>query len=237
MEEGSMVFRDPASHINGIVESTPPDATGGCTTCHGSTTSAPPKDLSGGTDPTKRGVGAHAAHFGPSTWHLQIPCSSCHVVPTTLEAPGHRDGDNVAEIKFNTLNPAGTYAAGTATCANLYCHGNGQRSNGSASWITPGELTCTSCHPMNGTGMSGEHSKHIGKNVQCSECHSTVINAARTFIAPMLHINGLHEVKLTTGTYDASRKRCQNTACHGTMDWIEDRGGGPGGPGNRNGGG
>ncbi len=221
MEEGVALFRDPASHINGIVESTAPNATGGCTACHGSTTSAPPKDLAGNTDPTKRGVGAHAAHFGPSTWHVQIPCSSCHVVPLTLDAPGHRDGDNVAEVKFTPLNRDGKYAAGTATCTNLYCHGNGQSSTGSASWITPGALTCTSCHRMNGTGMSGEHSKHIGKDVQCSACHSTVINAARTFIAPMLHINGLHEVKLTEGTYDASQKRCQNTACHsGTREWI-----------------
>jgi predicted CxxxxCH...CXXCH cytochrome family protein len=143
-------------------------------------------------------------------------------VPLTPDAPGHRDGDNVAEVKFTSLNRDGRYTAGTATCTNLYCHGNGQRSAGTASWITPGALTCTSCHQVNGTGMSGEHSKHIEKEVQCSACHSTVINAARTFIAPMLHINGLHEVKMTEGTFDTQRKRCQNTACHnGTRDWIE----------------
>ena len=219
MEEGSALFRDPASHINGIVEATPPGATGGCTTCHGSTTSAPPKDLSGNTDPTTRGVGAHAAHAGPSTWHRQIPCSSCHVVPITLDAPGHRDGDNAAEIRFDTLDRTGTYAAGTATCASLYCHGNGQGSNGSASWVTPGALTCTSCHRLDGTNMSGAHRRHIQANVQCSQCHATVINAARTIIAPMLHVNGLHEVKLANGTYDAAQRRCTNTACHGTRPW------------------
>jgi predicted CxxxxCH...CXXCH cytochrome family protein len=150
-----------------------------------------------------------------------MPCSSCHVVPLTRDAPGHLDGDNVAEVKLDRLNPLGTYATGTATCANLYCHGDGQRSTGAASWVATTDLTCTSCHKMDGTGMSGAHRDHITRNVQCSQCHSTVINASRTIIGPMLHVNGLHEVKLTSGTYDAARRRCSNTACHGTKDWAE----------------
>lgn len=237
MEEGSTLFRSPASHINGTVEYTAPDATGGCTSCHGSTTAAPPKDLAGNTDPTKRGVGAHAAHLASSTWHRQMPCSSCHVVPLTKDAPGHLDGNNVAEVKFDRLNLLGTYATGTATCTNLYCHGTGQRNSGSVSWVATTDLTCTSCHKLDGTGMSGEHRKHIEKNVQCSQCHSTVINADRAIIAPMLHINGLHEVKLTNGgTYEASKQRC-TTACHGPKNWIEDDDGrgGPGGGGGRGG--
>ena len=232
MEEGGTVFRVPDSHINGIVERTEPGATGGCTTCHGSLTSAPPKDLTGGTDPTKRGVGAHAAHLTPSPWHRQMPCSSCHTVPLTRDAPGHLDGNNVAEVKFDRLNPAATYNTGATSCANLYCHGNGRSSNGSASWISTTDFGCTSCHKLDGTGMSGAHREHIQANVQCSQCHSTVIDANRAIIAPVLHVNGQHEVKLTSGTWDPLRRRCSNSiGCHGTRDWEEEQGGGFGGGG------
>ncbi|HWO21173.1 MAG TPA: CxxxxCH/CxxCH domain-containing protein [Kofleriaceae bacterium] len=221
MEEGSATFRDPQSHINGVIDVTAPGATGGCTTCHGSTSSsAPPKDLGGNTAATARGVGAHAAHLKPSTWHRAMPCTSCHVVPITLDAPGHRDGDNVAEVKFDTLNPAATYTAGTTTCASLYCHGNGRGNTGTASWVTPGALACTSCHSINGTNMSGDHRRHIGEeNMRCSQCHATVVDANRNIINANLHVNGLHEVKMANGTYNATTRACSNTGCHNTKIW------------------
>jgi predicted CxxxxCH...CXXCH cytochrome family protein len=224
LEEDNTTFRDPASHINGIVEEVPPSATGGCTTCHGSSTSsAPPKDLLGNTAATVRGVGAHAAHLAPSTWHRAMPCTSCHIVPITLDAPTHRDGDNVAEVKFDRLNPTGTYATGTATCTNLYCHSNGRGNTGTASWVTPGALVCTSCHKLDGTNMSGQHRTHLQENLTCSQCHGTVVDANRNIINANLHVNGLHEVKLangTNGTFDPLRRRCQfNGGCHGTRDW------------------
>jgi predicted CxxxxCH...CXXCH cytochrome family protein len=154
MEEGSTSFRDPASHINGVVDVVGAGATGGCTSCHGSaTSSAPPKDLAGNTAATGRGVGAHEAHLKTPTWHRAIPCASCHRVPTTVDAPGHRDGDNVAEVIFDTLNPGANYAAGT--CSNLYCHGTGRAGNGTASWTTPGALACGTCHRLDGTGHVG----------------------------------------------------------------------------------
>ncbi|HWU88409.1 MAG TPA: CxxxxCH/CxxCH domain-containing protein [Kofleriaceae bacterium] len=218
MEEGSMTFRDPASHINGVVDVVGAGATGGCTTCHGSTTSAPPKDLLGNTAPTGRGVGAHTAHLATSTWHRAIPCSSCHVVPTTVDAPGHIDGDNTAELKFDTLNPAGTYAAGT--CSNLYCHGTGRGNIGTASWTTPGALACTSCHSVNGTNMSGDHRLHIGEQgLRCSQCHGTVVDANRNIINANLHVNGVHEVKMANGNFNATTRQCTNTGCHGTETW------------------
>jgi predicted CxxxxCH...CXXCH cytochrome family protein len=219
MEEGSTTFRDPASHINGVVDVVGAGATGGCTSCHGSAnSSAPPKDLSGATVATARGVGAHAAHLKPSTWHRAMPCTSCHRVPTTLDAPGHRDGDNVAELTFDTLNPAATYAAGT--CSNLYCHGTGRGNTGTATWTTPGALACTSCHNLTGTGMSGDHRRHIGEeNMRCSQCHATVVDANRNVINANLHINGVHEVKMTNGTYNATTRQCSNTGCHGTETW------------------
>lgn len=218
LEEDSVTFRDPASHIDGKVDVVGAGATGGCTSCHGSTTSAPPKDLLGNTAPTARGVGAHTAHLATSTWHRAIPCTDCHVVPTTVDAPGHRDGDNVAELRFSTLNPAATYAAGT--CSNLYCHSNGRGNTGTAAWATPGALACTSCHAINGTGMSGDHRKHIqGEGMRCSQCHATVVDANRNIINANLHVNGVHEVKMANGTFNATTRQCTNTGCHGTETW------------------
>jgi len=221
MEEDSITFRDPASHINGSVEVADPAATGGCTTCHGSeTSSAPPKDLSGDTLTTAQGVGAHAAHLRTSTWRNAIRCASCHVVPLTADAPGHRDDvDNTAEVKFATLNPQATYSTATAGCSKLYCHGTGRDNNGSATWTVAGPLTCSSCHGVTGTGMSGAHQAHITANVQCSLCHQLVIDQNRNIINPALHVNGAHDVKLQSGTYDPSDGKCQQTACHGARVW------------------
>ena len=215
-----MTFRDPASHINGVVDVVGPSATGGCTSCHGSaTSSAPPKDLLGNTVATARGVGAHTAHLATSTWHLAIPCASCHTVPITADAPGHIDGDNVAEVKFGTLNPAAVYTAGTTACSNLYCHSNGRGNTGTASWVTPGKLGCTSCHAIDGTNMSGDHGLHLGKGIKCSQCHGTVVDANRNIINANLHVNGLHEVKMANGTFNATTRQCSNTGCHGTKTW------------------
>jgi predicted CxxxxCH...CXXCH cytochrome family protein len=221
MEEGSLAFRDPASHINGVVDVVGSEATGGCTTCHGSAaSSAPPRDLSGDTARTASGVGAHQVHLAPSTWHHEIACASCHVVPLTADAPGHRDGDNVAELTFDTLNPAGVYTAATTTCSSLYCHGNGRGNTGTISWLAQGTLPCTGCHSTNGTGQSGEHRKHVnGENMQCNECHQDVVSANLTIIAAALHINGVHEVKMPQGTWNPANRSCSNTGCHGTETW------------------
>ncbi|HEY5920279.1 MAG TPA: CxxxxCH/CxxCH domain-containing protein [Kofleriaceae bacterium] len=218
MEENSLTFRDPTRHINGMIDLVGADATGGCTTCHGSTNSAPPKDLSGNTARTARGVGAHQIHLASSTWHRTVTCSNCHAVPTTVDAPGHRDGDNLAEVKFDTLNPAGTYNAGT--CATQYCHGNGRASNGTIAWLQTGPLACGACHSVTGTNMSGDHNRHINEeNMQCSQCHGTVVNQNLTIIGAALHVNGVHEVKMAAGTYNPATRQCANTGCHGTETW------------------
>jgi len=221
MEESSLTFRDPDSHINGVVDVVDGSATGGCTTCHGSAASAaPPKDLKGNTATTAPGVGAHQAHLRTANWHHAVACTSCHVVPQTVGAPGHMDGDNIAEVKFDTLNPQGTYVQGTATCATMYCHGNGQGGNGSIAFTRAGPLACNACHSTTGTGMSGRHSKHInGERMKCSQCHGAVVDANLTIINADLHVNGVHEVKMANGTWNATARTCSNTGCHGTERW------------------
>lgn len=217
MEENSLQFRDPDSHINGVIDLVDAGATGGCTACHGSATNAaPPKDLLGNMTGAK--VGAHQAHLRTSNWRHAIPCTGCHVVPQTQNAPGHIDGDNVAEIRFDTMNPTGAYAAGT--CSTMYCHGNGRGGNGTIAWTATGPLACTSCHPTNGTNMSGDHRKHIvGENMRCSECHATVVNANQVIINADLHVNGVHEVKMAQGTYNPATRVCSQTGCHGNETW------------------
>lgn len=225
MEENSFVFRDPESHINGIVD-LGNNADAGCSTCHGdATSSAPPKDLAGNTAVTSPGVGAHRAHLATATWSRQTVFSDCHTVPTTQGAPGHIDGDNIAELTFGPLNPAAQFTKANSTCSNLYCHGNGRGNNGTAVFTDTTDLACNGCHNTNGNGMSGEHGEHIGEGIQCRECHSTVVSGNQgnwTIIAPNLHINGAHDVVLETGTYNAANKSCSNTGngCHnGTPDW------------------
>jgi predicted CxxxxCH...CXXCH cytochrome family protein len=226
MEEGSMTFRDPESHIDGIVQQVP---AGTCTMCHGSpTSSAPPNDLHGGSSKTTRGVGAHTAHLMTSDWHRAVACSSCHKVPLMVTSPGHMDG--ITQVVFTPLNPAAVYTTGTAKCTNLYCHGNGRGNNGTATWINPGALGCTACHSTNGTNMSGAHRTHIADHgIKCAQCHGTVVDVNQKIINANLHINGAHEIKMANGTWDASRGRCQNVGCHGTKDWDGKAQDGPGG--------
>ena len=220
MEENSLTFRDPASHINGVVDLVDSGLTGGCTTCHGSTNAAPPKDLMGNTARTFKGVGAHQQHLNTSTWHVDVVCSNCHIVPLTLDAPGHRDGDNIAEVKFDALNTTAVYTFGTTTCSNLYCHGNGRASNGTISWLTTGPLACNACHATNGTGMSGDHSRHInGENMKCDGCHADVATGSTAIKNKLLHIDGKREVKMANGTYNPATRQCSNTGCHGTKTW------------------
>lgn len=222
MEENSLEFRDPDSHINGVVDVVDQAATGGCTSCHGSATSAaPPRDLHGNTAATVATVGAHQAHLKTSTWHHAVVCTSCHVVPQTVGAPGHIDGDNLAEIKFDTLNPAGAYARATATCSAMYCHGNGRGGNGTIAFTRAGPLGCTACHSTSGSNMSGRHRTHLGGevNLRCSACHAQVVDQNLNIINADLHVNGVHEVKMANGTWNATTRSCSNTGCHNTKTW------------------
>lgn len=70
-----------------------------CSDCHGDADSAaPPFSLSGGTVTTGRGVGAHRSHLGTSTWHDEIRCQDCHLVPVGLRDVGHTDTPRPAEL-------------------------------------------------------------------------------------------------------------------------------------------
>ena len=216
MIPGTDRFRDPLSHIDGKIDV---GEGGSCDSCHGSDgISAPPRDLAGNTNRDSMGVGAHRVHLAMSNWRREISCSNCHVSPVDVGDAGHMDGDNIAEVPFDALNPNATVNRAAETCNNLYCHGNGRGSNGTATWTSTTAMTCTSCHSMSGNSLGGEHGEHVGEDgIDCVDCHSDVVNGNRDIVGADLHVNGRHEVKMDEGTY--SNGRCSNLACHENEDW------------------
>jgi predicted CxxxxCH...CXXCH cytochrome family protein len=222
IQPGTTNFLDPASHINGRVDLTDGQA---CDSCHGSAgIAAPPSDLAGNTARTAPGVGAHRNHLGVSDWHREITCSQCHVVPVATSDPGHMDGDDIAELTFDALNAGAQLDRATSTCSNLYCHGNGGPARGTAVWTQDLTLGCASCHDdgsRTGPQMSGDHRRHIGEeNMECGECHDTVVNLQRVIIGAALHVDGQRQVSITSGgTYDPGSRRCSNLACHENETW------------------
>lgn len=142
-----------------------------CATCHGSANPAPPRDLSGNTAKTARGVGAHQTHFLGSTIAVALFCNECHVVPGPTYAPGHIDNTPGAEVVMNNalartktnkpgtpnytpslplFSPNPAYDTGTLKCSSTYCHGNFKNGNvGFApTWnnATGSEMACGTCH-------------------------------------------------------------------------------------------
>jgi predicted CxxxxCH...CXXCH cytochrome family protein len=198
-----------------------------CTFCHGTTggTGAPPQGVEGQTALTDRHVGSHTKHVAATATHAAWDCTYCHTTPSTALTPGHVDGTGSvvqAEVRYSSLNPAATFNAGTAVCSNLYCHGNGRTSAGTATWTSTTAMTCASCHPSNGQNMSGRHDTHVnGQNMKCNACHLTVVGTTLNITTPALHVNGLKDVKMPTGTWAPATKACSGLpgGCHGTKTW------------------
>jgi predicted CxxxxCH...CXXCH cytochrome family protein len=111
---------DRSLHVDGKVEVSVPTT---CDACHGSATNpAPPRDLDGGTDRSRPGVGAHQTHVVGRGFARPVPCGECHVVPQTVLSPGHLDG--VVQVTFSGAAVANlaapTYSGGS--CSNTACH-------------------------------------------------------------------------------------------------------------------
>jgi predicted CxxxxCH...CXXCH cytochrome family protein len=174
---------------------------GFCVDCHGgldNSSGAPPNDTLGRTDTTLVSVGAHTAHVAAG-----LDCGACHVKPATVASPGHGDGQ--VTITWGPLSNANgtlhpTFDEGSATCANVYCHGafrGGNRAN-APRWtrVGAGEAACGTCHGVPPPQSTG----HVQRSA-CGDCHAgytaTSVNAAT-------HLNGTVEVGALS---------C--TSCHG----------------------
>lgn len=191
-----------------------------CNTCHGAFAeagsdlrhAAPPAGLIGETDQGDPAVGAHQMHLGYYV-DAAATCAECHIVPSTLRAAGHIDGDGEAEVLFRgTLaalvteggarQPQPAYARQTLACANTYCHGNWalmksasaydfiyaaekiEGNNATPIWTEPETGDCGSCHDLPPRG-------HNPFGIQaCSNCHSGVIDRLGNIIDKSKHING-----------------------------------------------
>lgn len=189
-----------------------PNGPENCTTCHGGTNFAPPRDLTGNTSRTKPGVGAHQPHVEGGSLASPVGCTECHTVPSSVYQPGHIDGSGRARVNFNgplgTTNTAGgtfvphpQYLYDSLTCANMFCHGNWRLqksissypyaytdtvmtgSNHSPLWTgTSSEAACGTCHGLPPTG-------HFATTL-CSRCHTGIIDINGNIIDSTKHING-----------------------------------------------
>ena len=203
----SGMFANAALHIDGVVEVT----AAACDACHGSGGDpAPPRDLAGNLTATARGVGAHRSHLHASTWRAPIACTDCHLVPTSVDSPGHRDTALPAELTFGPRARAdgATPSFGGTTCAGVYCHGATLRPGGTTTaptWtrVDGTQAACGACH---GLPPGGGHPPVIGAiPAACSACHDAVIAPDGSFANPALHVDGVVEVRSLT---------CD--ACHGS---------------------
>ena len=176
-------------HIDGTVEV----AAMPCNSCHGSDlNAAPPVDTEGNAETTFVGVGAHQSHLESSTWHREMACTDCHVVPATVDAAGHTDSAPPAELTWGTLATADgatpAFETATATCTGTYCHGATLSAGGSNTtpvWTTVDDTqaACGTCHAL---PPSAPHPS-AGN---CYFCHPAVVDNTRAFVDPTLHING-----------------------------------------------
>ncbi|MBI4817592.1 MAG: CxxxxCH/CxxCH domain-containing protein [Deltaproteobacteria bacterium] len=191
-----------ATHVNGQVEV----AVDGCTGCHGSQLNlAPPKDSDGRSDTQLRSVGAHQTHVLGGRGSLPVPCDACHLVPSALDAPGHRDTPAPAEVLFGGLathSGAVPMWDGT-TCGNTYCHTVSSTAGGTRpapSWtkVDGTEAACGSCH---GLPPPAPHPD----SEACLLCHGPTAGPALTIANPATHVDGTLQV--TDG---------QCASCHGS---------------------
>lgn len=160
-------LKEPGKHVDGVVQV----SAARCDACHGSdSTGAPPRSLDGGTQPSQRGVGAHARHLAGGATTRPVACASCHVVPPTPVAAQHPDG---------VVQVAG-FDATTQTCATA-CH-----FGASPVWTSTTPLSCAGCH---GAPPASPHPQVT----QCGLCHATGGPASRG-----RHVDGHVDVAVPT---------------------------------------
>ncbi len=195
-----------------------------CTFCHGGTadtTGAPPRDISGETALDALSFSPHTTHVTASATHGAYDCQACHDPPAQALSPGHflvsDDTPGVAEMDFGGgLSAAASWSG--AGCSNLYCHGDGQGDNGSAT-VGQDFTSCQVCHPDGSSsrdaweGMSGEHKKHLEGGASCATCHGSTTDADQAIVAPELHVDGTVQLAFTASmSWDGAS--CDGQ-CHG----------------------
>ena len=227
-------------HINGIIDTLTRDievcqachgSTGQpCTICHGGAdnlSGAPPEGLHGEVFTNQIAVGAHSKHIEPGLLGAVVNCSECHMVPDSVFAENHLGADSIAEIIWGDLtgNQA-IWNHNSAQCSNTYCHGNFEGGNESNSpiWIENNQAQCGSCHDIgdNPSDLLWKHEYHINSaNLQCADCHYSVVDQSLSITAPEMHVNGIldtltRDVQVCNTCHGSGSQSC--TICHGGID-------------------
>ncbi len=189
-----------------------------CTYCHGgldNSTGAPPVDIDGSA--IGLSFDAHGDHVEDTAWHVAWDCDQCHALPTDALDSGHLFISDttaaVAEVDLSAgLSDAGTYGSGS--CADLYCHGDGAGTLGSAS--TSGSVACGDCHGKATTAdtLSGIHEVHVDGGADCDDCHADTASGSTGFSDVSQHVDGEIDIALTTGMTWDGVDTCSGT-CHG----------------------
>ncbi len=196
---------------------TQPNGPEACNTCHGTFNApvsnialwAPPRDVSGDTLTTSRGVGAHQAHL-QATLGKPLQCQECHTVPAQVYVAGHLDSyplpakvvmnDTLANLVSGsgTLVPHPAYNAAQLQCSNTFCHGNWQVQKSSApanrQYIYTDSMIVGANYSPTWTGGVAQ--------AACGSCHG---------LPPKGHLG--------YGTSDFPLSTCGNPGCHaGVVD-------------------
>ena len=161
-----------------------------CGDCHGSAEApGPPPDTRGNVDPAARGVGAHAAHIAPGALHGGYGCETCHVLPETIDAPGHRDSELPAEVTL--AGEGATWDATAGTCSDTPCHALVDATNPAPAWASGSGAVCGACHGLPpAAGRDGE--AHPGSQLRgCVVCHPLTADHEGGIADPSQHVNGL----------------------------------------------
>jgi predicted CxxxxCH...CXXCH cytochrome family protein len=183
---------DVTRHVDGVVDT---DFDRSCTACHGDTNPAPPRALSGETEPSSPGVGAHQLHLLGTERSRAVPCGECHSVPAELLDPGHVDSRPPAEVVFSGAASAfgGSPTFENGTCRDTSCHGGAfpKQHQSGGTWTEPSwtDLSgrpseCGSCHGL------PPPPPHPHPTFPCHACHGNLAEDDVTFVRPELHVDG-----------------------------------------------
>jgi predicted CxxxxCH...CXXCH cytochrome family protein len=174
-----------------------------CTSCHGGANPAPPGSLAGDVAPSALGVGAHQVHLRDTAIRAALPCDACHLVPATVDAPGHVDGQ--VTVTFGALarrdGASPKWERAAARCDGVYCHGAtlpGGLATAPA-WtylVEPDPARPEHCGDCHGAPPPAPHPTAAAAPAGCRPCHATTVGADGVIdLAGGRHLDG--QVDLT----------------------------------------
>jgi predicted CxxxxCH...CXXCH cytochrome family protein len=189
----------------------------GCVNCHSMPTTSTGKHSN---HMTRSPSNCGNCHSGIATG-TGNPSTNATITGPTLHVNGTKDV--VFGGTYGSVTLGGTFNPTTKGCSATYCHGNFTGGNSGTPLWTGGALACTACH--NTAPNTGEHSKHMGGSINCSDCHYGIATGSGSpannaqIVSQALHVNGVKNAIANpsngiTITGSGTSLRCSGT-CHG----------------------